>query len=233
MDLQFENSSIGSTNKQKNAKYYEDLIEHFMFNNIQEEERQPIVLNKLIKVLKIEDLMEENYSKNKKIYEDMTFRMFKKFFKKITKNLSIEEKKTILFEKNEISNDNSIHIFSDEDLKNKEIKKEYYDELDTEFKKKYEEEFSINPDDNSYSKFDRIQNMERYARNIVFWRKNMIDINFNSDGKTLARHYFVSNAHSNIINRIYDRFNNKEQEKIKVFVEDLLKDSKNIKKKIN
>jgi len=233
MNFQYENNSTGTDEQinKKGIKYYDNLIEHIMFNNIQEINRQPIVLNELIKELKFEDLMEKNYLINKKMYEDMTFRMFKKFFKKITKNLSIDEKKTILFEKNKTYYDNSIHNFSDKvNLENKEIKQEYYDELDTEFKKKYEEEFGINPNDDSYSEFDRTQNMERYARNIVFWRKNMIDIDLNSDGKTIARYSFVSNAHSNIIKRIYARFNDKEQKQIKNFVEELLNDSKNIKK---
>lgn len=117
------------------------------------------------------------------------------------------------------------------------IKPEYYTELDTEFKKKYEEYIGINPNDNSNLFFTEKQQIERYARNVAFWRKEMVVVTFDSDDKKLARSFMTSKAHSNIIEIIIEKFDKNIQDKIMARVEQLLDDTRNneikrIKKKL-
>lgn len=102
------------------------------------------------------------------------------------------------------------------------IKKEYYTELDNEFKKKYAEYTGVDPSDTSYSKFSQEHQIERYARNIAFWQLEQPNIDLNSDGKLLARSFMVSNALSSMIQRMHDNFDKKTQKKIMKRVEELI-----------
>lgn len=118
------------------------------------------------------------------------------------------------------------------------IKPEYYKELDEEFKRKYKEYVGVEPTDTSNSFFTEKQQIERYAKNIAFWKKELVDATFDSDGKTLARSFMISQAHSNIMNKIKKKFSPEIQKKIIERVEQLLDDKRNdelkkIKKKLN
>jgi hypothetical protein len=117
------------------------------------------------------------------------------------------------------------------------IKSKYYIDLDTEFKKKYEEYIGINPNDNSNLLFTETQQIERYAKNIAFWRKEINDATIASDSKTLERSLMTSYAHSNIIKIMTTKFNKMIQQKIMFRVEQLLDSNRNneiklIKKKL-
>ncbi len=54
---------------------------------------------------------------------------------------------------------------------NKNIKRNYNQELDVEFKRKYKFYVGVDADDKTNHYFNRQQQIERYAINIAFWKK--------------------------------------------------------------
>jgi len=69
--------------------------------------------------------------------------------------------------------------------------------------------------------FNEHQQIERYARNIAFWKNEEPNISFESDGKTMARSFMVSNCLLNMIKRTKECFDENTQKKIFQRVEEL------------
>ena len=105
------------------------------------------------------------------------------------------------------------------------IKPEYYKELDEEFKIKYRKYVRVDPDNRSYNLFTENEQIERHARNVAFWQKEMNEarckLNF-SDGKACARTFMTSNNYSTMVDLVKHKFNQTDQKTIMDRVKQLL-----------
>jgi hypothetical protein len=93
-------------------------------------------------------------------------------------------------------------------------KTEYYEDLDIEFKQKFEKFICIN--------LNEKQQIERYALDIAFWKNEMITITPDSDNKTVAQSFMATQAHTDIIKNITTKFNKTIQQKIMKLADQLL-----------
>jgi len=78
----------------------------------------------------------------------------------------------------------------------KEIKKEYYDCWNEIFMNEYRDEFKVDPLDTTLYPVTLKEQIDRYAKNILFWekRKPIIEDMSKLDGKTMAKMFICSNA---------------------------------------
>lgn len=108
------------------------------------------------------------------------------------------------------------------DMSDKEIKEEYYLEIDNELKIKYKEYNGVDADDTRYMNFTEKQQIEKYARNLAFWILQEEEIDLDKDnGRQIAKHFFVSNCKIDALKKIKDKFNDVIQKKIFERVEKL------------
>jgi hypothetical protein len=92
---------------------------------------------------------------------------------------------------------------------NEPITDKHYENIMEEYFHLYEEEFGIDALEDTYKHFTDDEQVERYARNIFFWRKlkpDGKDVMDNPTTEKMARYTVVSNAEHNMIERVYERF---------------------------
>lgn len=95
------------------------------------------------------------------------------------------------------------------------IKPEFHKELDIEFRNKYKEYFGIDSNNDIGIKiFTLEEQIERYSKNLFFWRKEFIEIDCNSTDKTVARYLFTRSKYDNILKMVKTKFFKSVQDKI-------------------
>ena len=85
---------------------------------------------------------------------------------------------------------------------NDEIKSEYYDEIEREFRKEWQSEFGISIKDKSYAVFTLKEQIDRYYKNICFWERRAYIDTLPESGKELARIFLASNHKKELMDKV-------------------------------
>ena len=89
-----------------------------------------------------------------------------------------------------------------QDLSRMNIKQEYYIEAEREFRKKWEREFGLYPEDKSLGHFTTEEQIDRYYINLCFWARECNNDTFPNSGKEAAKFFLASNHRMEIYNKI-------------------------------
>jgi hypothetical protein len=112
-------------------------------------------------------------------------------------------------------------------LENTKTTNKNYKDVDKDMRKLYEKEFNISSFDESNSIFTREEQIERYAKMMAFWKRNMpnMDRVNTCDTYKIAKMFYISN----MIDQLFEKmrmFDNDTETKINIRVKELLKEQK-------
>ena len=96
---------------------------------------------------------------------------------------------------------------------------DHYDVVDKELRAKFEKEFGIDSRSTEYKFFTEDQQVERYAKMLVFWDTNKPCINSLDDimvnnSLDCAKYFYISDKRSQVNKQIFEKFNKRVQKLI-------------------